>query len=255
MDPTLSGLLISIALVGFRVAGLMLVAPLFASRTLPVPMRAAIALLLTVLIVPVLPELPAGTVAGPGMFAREMLVGFGIGFGAALLLGGTELAGDMLAVQTGLSGATALDPLTGFGTGVLGQLLSLTVLLLLLVTGGHLVMIEALAASYQLVPVGLEFDAQAGVMELVGMATIMFGIGVQFAAPIIAAVTVGYVALGVLARTSPQLNMLAVAFPLQIGLGLLILGGVLPMAATFYADWPTHVEGLSARFLFSLVGG
>lgn len=255
MDPTLSALLMSIALVGFRIGGLMLVAPVFASRTVPGMMRAGIAVLFTMLMVPVMPELPAGVVAGPAMLAREMLVGLGIGFGAALIIGGAELAGDMLAVQTGLSGATALDPLTGQGTGVLGQLLSLTVLLLFLVTGGHLVMIEALAASYELVPVGLDFDANAGALELVGMTTLLFGLGVQFAAPIIAAVTVGYIALGVLARTSPQLNMLAVAFPLQIGLGLLILSGVFPMAVTFYADWPTHVEGLAARFLFSLVGG
>lgn len=255
MDPAIDGVLMAIALVGFRVSGLMLVAPVFSSRTVPAMLRAGIALLLTVLLVPVVPALPAELVASPSILGREMLVGLGIGFGAALIIGGAELAGDMLAVQTGLSGAQALDPLTGQGTGVLGQLLSLTVLLLLLVSGGHLMMVEALAASYQLVPAGTPFDVQAGLLELVGMSTLLFSLGVQFASPIIAAVTVGYVALGVLARTSPQLNMLAVAFPLQIGLGLLILGGVLPMAVTFYADWPVHVEGLAARFLYSLVGG
>jgi len=239
----------------FRVGGLMLVAPLFSSRTLPRMLRAGLAFLLTIVMLPAMPPLPPGMIVGPGVLFGEMLVGLGIGFGAATLLAGAEMAGDVLAVQTGLSGATALDPLTGQGTGVLGQLLGLFALMLLLVTGGHLVMVQALAASYEIVPVGFAFNATAGIMELVGMTSLLFSQGLQFAAPVIAAISVGYVALGVLARTSPQLNMLAVAFPLQIGLGLVILGGVLPMAATFYASWPSHIEALSLRFLLSLVGG
>jgi flagellar biosynthesis protein FliR len=243
------------ALALFRIGGLMLVAPLFSSRTVPRMLRAAFAVLLTVLMLPALPSLPPGLIVGPGALAAEMVVGLGIGFGAAALLAGAEMAGDVLAVQTGLSGATALDPLTGQGTGVLGQLLGLFALLVLLVTGGHLVMLEALAASYEIVPIGFSFNLSAGIMELVGMTSLLFSRGLQFAAPVIAAISVGYVALGVLARTSPQLNMLAVAFPLQIGLGLLILGAVLPMAATFYASWPAHIEGLSLRFLLALGGG
>ena len=189
------------------------------------------------------------------MLAQEMVVGVGIGLGAAVLIGGAELAGDVLAVQTGLSGATALDPLTGLGTGVLGRLLSLFALLLLLVTGGHLVMLEALARSFVIVPAGAPVDLRGGVLALTGMMSLLFAQGLQFAAPIIAAVSVGYMALGVLARTSPQLNMLAVAFPLQIGLGLVVLGAALPLAATYYSAWPVHVRELASRFLLVVAGG
>ena len=243
------------ALAFFRVGGLMLVAPVLSSRTVPAMVRAAIALLFTVMVLPALPTIPAGLVVGPSELAAELIVGFGIGLGAAVLIGGAELAGDVLAVQTGLSGATALDPLTGLGTGVLGQLLSLLALALLLVTDGHLVMIEALAVSYELIPPGWVFDLTGGVLVLIDTMALLFAQGLQFAAPIIAAVSVGYVALGVLARTSPQLNMLAVAFPLQIGLGLVVLGGSIPLATTFYAAWPTHVRELSRRFFFAVMGG
>ena len=239
----------------FRLGGFMLVAPMFASRALAPHLRAGITLLLTLLIFPTVPLPPPGFLLGPVALAGEMLVGLGIGFGAAILLASAELAGEVLAVQTGLSGASALDPLTGQGTGVLGQLLRFFVLLLFLVTGGHLVLLEAFAGSYEVVPAGAAFSLTAGVGEIARMFSLLFVHGLQFAAPIIAAVTVGYMALGVLARTSPQLNMLAVAFPLQIGLGLLVLGSSLPVAATFYAAWPDHAVGLAGRFLLSLVGG
>ena len=254
MDPALSGLLVGGALVFFRIAGLMVVAPVLAARTVPAPIRAAITLLLTALLLPTIPPVPEWVALTPMVLVAEMVVGIGLGIGAALLIGGAELAGDVLAVQTGLAGATALDPLTGMGTGILGQFLSLFVLTLLLATGGHLIMIEALAASYEIVPVGAAFDVGAGVHQVARMFSVLFAQGLQFAAPIIAAVSVGYVALGVLARTSPQLNMLAVAFPLQIGLGLIILAGALPLGATFYAAWPVHIEGLAGRFMNALVG-
>ena len=242
-------------LVLFRVSGLMLVAPVLSSSSVPATTRAALTLLITALILPAVGGASAVGVVGPGALVAELLVGLGIGMGAATLVAGAELAGEVLAVQTGLSGASALDPISGQGTGVLGQLLQLFVVLLLLVSGGHLMMIEALADSYQVVPVGSNFSLSAGALQLVRDAGLLFSHGLQFAAPIIAAASFGYVALGVLARASPQLNMLAVAFPLQIGLGFLVLAGVLPLVATSYATWPERIAGLVERFLASLVVG
>ena len=247
--------LVAAVLAFFRVGGLMLVAPLLSSRSVPRMVRAGIAALLTVLVLPSVGVVPDNLQVGPGALVGELLVGLGIGLGAAVMLAGVELAGEVLSVQTGLSGATALDPLTGQGTVVLGHLLSLLVLLLLLVSGGHLVMLEALAASFRLVPVSAPIDLSAGGWELLRIAGLLFTNGLQFAAPILAAVSVGYVALGVLARASPQLNMLAVAFPLQIGLGLLVLAAVLPLATTTFAEWPRHIEVLVERFLAALSAG
>lgn len=243
------------ALALFRVGGLMLVAPLFSSRTIPLPVRTGFAFVVVVLLTPVIPVPPPGVAFGPMLIVGELFVGLGIGLGSAVLLAGAELAGEILAVQTGLSGATTLNPLTGVGTGVLSQLLGLFALLLLLATGAHLVLIEALVVSYESVPPGSLADLEFGVARLAPTFGLLFSTGLKFAAPIIAAVSVGYLALGILARTSPQMNMLAVAFPLQIGLGLLVLAAVLPLAATFYAAWPDHVAGLAGRFLLSVGGG
>lgn len=253
-EPVTTSMIVA-ALALCRVGGLMLVAPMFSSRTIPMMVRAAFAVLVVLVLLPVLPAPPVGLRFGPTVMLSEMVVGLGIGFGAAVLLAGAELAGEILAVQTGLSGATTLDPLTGVGTGVLSQLLGLFVLLLFLATGGHLVLFEALAESWVAVPPGSLTDIPLGIAQLTSTFGLLFSTGLKFAAPIIVAVSVGYVALGILARTSPQLNMLAVAFPLQIGLGLLVLAFALPMAATFYAAWPSHVAGLAARFFFAVGGG
>jgi flagellar biosynthetic protein FliR len=247
-------MLVEATLVLFRVSGLMLVAPVLSSRSVPAMTRSALVILVTVLLVPAAAA-PEGLVVGPGALATELVVGLGIGIGAATLLAGAELAGEVLAVQTGLSGATALDPISGQGTGVLSQLLQLFAVLMLLVSGGHLVMIDALASSFQAVPVGSSLALDAGALELVRSGGLLFAHGLQFAAPIIAAASVGYIALGVLAKASPQLNMLAVAFPLQIALGLLVLAGLLPLVATSYALWPERIASLVDRFLGSLVTG
>lgn len=239
----------------FRVSGLMLVAPILSSRSVPGTTRAALTILLTALILPAVGDVSTAGVVGPGALVAELVVGLGIGMGAATLLAGAELAGEVLAVQTGLSGASALDPISGQGTGVLGQLLQLFVVLLMLVTGGHLMMIEALASSYQVVPMASAFSLSGGALQLMRDVGLLFTHGLQFAAPVIAAAAVGYVALGVLARASPQLNMLAVAFPLQIGLGLLVLAGSLPLVAASYVTWPERIADLVERFLGSLVVG
>jgi len=248
IDP--SGLwLTGFALALFRVGGLMLVAPFWSSRSVPLMVRSALTVLLVTLLIPVLQGSPRPDHVGVLSFVSEWIIGVGIGLGAAILIAGVELAGDVLAIQTGLSGANVLDPLSGQGTGAVSQLLTLVVTLLLLVTGGHLVMLEALARSFEVAPLGVPVDVRSGALHLVRLGALVFYGGLQFAAPIVAAVSLGYLALGVLARTSPQLNMLAVAFPLQIGIGLLVLALVLPFATVFFASWPEHVSGLADRFL------
>jgi flagellar biosynthetic protein FliR len=243
-------------LVLFRIGGLALIAPFLASRIVPIQVRGALAVLLTIVITPIAISMP-GAVPELNLLSlvTETFVGFGLGFGAAILVGAADMAGDILATQTGLSGASVLDPLTGQGSAAMGQLLSFMVIVLLLVTGGHLVMIESLAGSFAWVPLGSSPDLLAGATSLIRVGAQLFAHGLQFAAPVVGAVGVGYVALGVLARTAPQLNVLAVSFPLQIALGLLVLGAALPLLATHFASWPIRIDEMSGAFVRALAGG
>jgi flagellar biosynthetic protein FliR len=178
----------------------------------------------------------------PASAVGELLVGFGIGLGAALLVGAAESAGDLIAIQIGLSGAALLDPLTKQQSPVLSNFLSLFAITILLALNVHLGMIEALAASLRAVPVGSAMNLHAGLASLLSLAGTLFLVGLRFAAPVIGTVMVGNAALAVLSRATPQLNILSVAFPLQIGLGLFALGVALPFIASTLGNWPGQYD-------------
>lgn len=223
------------ALVAMRISGLVLIAPLFSSRTIPAPIKIGIILALTVLLLPT-----AGPAqAGLGSMAGELLVGVVIGLGAAVLVAAAEFAGDLLATQTGLSGASTLDPLNQSTLPVLGQFTQLFMLMLILAADGHHLMLQALSESFHVIALGSGVDLQSGLPGVLGVGTVLFARGLQFASPVIAAIVLTNVGLGILARTVPQLNVLMVAFPVQIAVGLTTLGLALPFIAAGQADWPS----------------
>ena len=230
-------------LVGMRVTGLVLVAPVFSASVLPMAVRTAIVILLTMVLIPVasahpgvVPHLTPSTAVG------EALVGFAVGLGAALLVGAAEAAGDFLATQIGLSGASLLDPLNNSTSPVLATFLSMFTVTIMLAMDAHLGMIEALGSSLRAIPAGSAIDIHRGVGAIISLTGSLFVLGLRFAAPVVAAVMVGNAALAVLSRAAPQLNILSVAFPLQIGLGLFAIGATLPLIAAYVGEWPVHYD-------------
>ena len=243
-------------LVGMRLTGLMLIAPVFSAATVPMKWRTSLLIVLTIVTQPiayanlhVIPQITPASALG------EMVVGFGIGLGAALLVGAAESAGDLLAIQIGLSGAALLDPLTKQQSPVLTNFLSLFAITILLALNVHLGMIEALAASLRAVPVGSALNITGGLSNLLALAGTLFVTGLKFAAPVIGTVMVGNAALAVLSRATPQLNILSVAFPLQIGLGLFALGIALPFIASTLGNWPTHYDQQLTSFFTAIAPG
>src|SRR5205085_3819506 len=138
--------------------------------------------------------------------------------------------------QIGLSGAAVLDPVNNSSENVLGTFGNLFAIALLFAVDAHLVMIDAVARSVHLIPIGSGLHA-VGLLAMVHSATTLFSLGLQFAAPVIAAVLIANTALAILTRAAPQLNVLSVAFPIQIGVGLVALGGSVPFIGAFYHGW------------------
>lgn len=251
----------ALVLLALRVSGLMLVAPMYSARTIPVKLRTVLLLLLTVLLAPVAwhgAGGPAGTGAaltlGAAPAATELLVGLALGLGAALLVGAVEMAGDLVTTTTGLSGASLMDPLNGTASNVLTQFAQLFAVTVLLALDGHLVMLEALAASLREVPVGAAVDLQGGLAALVASGATLFVLGLRFAAPVIAATLIGNVALAVLTRAAPQLNIFTIAFPIQIAVGLTALVGALAFVATWFTGWSGHYAGTVEQLFAGLLG-
>ena len=245
-----------LALFGARVGGLVLVAPVFSAKVVPVTVRTAVVITLTVLLTPVaVAHLTTPPALTPTAFLSETLIGFAIGMGAAIFVGAAEAAGELLALQIGLSGAAVVDPLTQTQGPALGQFLNLYAVALLLALNAHLVMLDALAASLEHVPVGSAVDMQAGAASLVSLGSTLFALGLRFAAPVVALVLIGNVALAVLSRAAPQLNILSLAFPVQIGLGLFAFGAALPMIALWFQGWDVAYDGVLTRLFQSFAMG
>ncbi len=229
-------------LLASRLGGMFLIAPVFAARAVPTRVRAALLIAFGVALYPSV----AGTIVPVTLaaLASETFIGLLIGIAAALFVGAAEMAGEWLAVQMGLAGATTVNPSSTESTPVLGNLMSILVVVLILGVDGHVVMIEALAASADVLPIGSGLDWFGLDQSTAVLGTTMFTTGLRFAAPAVAVLLTVNVALGILARTVPQLNMLMVAFPVQIGLGLLALALGMPLLTGVFGSWPVAYDGL-----------
>ena len=246
----------TLVLLVFRVGGVVLIAPVFSAQMLSMMLKTSMVVILSWLLHP----MALGAVGGEvrlttGAVVTELMVGLAIGLGAAVLIGAAEAMGDLLAVHIGLSGASALDPLTNISVPVLGQFANLFAVTLMLSVDGHLVMLEALAKSLQMIPAGSEANLAAGASAMVAMGSSLFVIGLRFAAPVLATVLLANVALAVLTRVAPQLNVLSIAFPIQIAVGLFAFAASIPAIGTFYLGWNGVYNGLVGHVMASFTGG
>ncbi len=237
----------ALVLTGTRITGLMLVAPSLSSLIVPVRVRAGLVVALTLLLTPVafaaqrLPHITAQALAS------ELLIGFALGLGASILVGAAEQAGDAMAVQMGLSGIAILDPTAPEPLPVIGSFLRLFAITLMLTLNLHTVMIGTLGDSLRAVPLGSAPALANGINEMLKMGATMFALGVRFAAPVIAVILIVNVSLAVLGRAAPQLNVLSVAFPMQIAAGLFALAAALPAMAYFFGGWDSVYHSIVAR--------
>lgn len=233
------GVATAFVLTALRVGGLLLVAPIWSARTVPMRLRTALIVLFAALIAPIATAGvdPATLRITPATFLAETAIGFVIGLAAAFTIAAAEAAGELMTLTIGLSGAAIFDPVNNTQGAILQQFMQLLALTILLVGGGHLLMLRALGDSFAILPLGAPIDLAAGFGAFVPTASQVFATGVQFAAPVIAAVLLTNVALAIMGRAAPQLQVMAIAFPLQIGIGLLTLAGSVALVAHGLADW------------------
>lgn len=217
-----------------RIGGVLATAPVLGGRVVPVRIRVVLMLLLTLVIAPLLPAAPYLETFKAGWWlevGQQLLIGIAMGFVLMVVFEAVVLAGELISYGMGLSFAQLVDPLRGAGTPVVGQLLMVMATLLFLSVGGHLRLIEALAASFRTLPVGgAGLDAEALSMLARWGANLFVG-GVQIALPVMIALLLVNLAFGVMSRSAPALSALSVGFPIALGAGLVLLGYSLPTLA------------------------
>ncbi|GAB7129453.1 flagellar biosynthetic protein FliR [Silvimonas sp. JCM 19000] len=211
-----------------RIFGLFLADPFYSSGSISVTVRVGFTLLLTVLIVPVLPPMPNVPVlsaVGIMIAVNQMIIGLMIGMAMRLVFSAVEMAGHVAGLQMGLGFASFFDPQHNTSVPVLAQFLSLMTTLLFLAMNGHLIVLRTLIDSFSQMPPTAQPLSARPLMLLVNQGAIIFTVGLQLSMPVVGSLLVTNLAVGVMTRASPQLNIFAIGFPimLMIGMGSLYL--------------------------------
>ena len=215
-----------------RISAMMMAAPIFGARVLPTRVRVAIAFALSLTIAPMLP--PAPQVDGISLqslniIAQQILIGVAIGFAIQTIFQALVIAGETIANSMGLGFARMMDPANGVQVPVISQFLIIMATLLFVVLNGHLMLIHLLVQSFEIIPVGEIGMSQAGLWKMANIGSLMFAGGLMVAIPAVTALLVVNIAMGVVTRAAPQLNIFAVGFPLMILLGFIFLAASAPV--------------------------
>jgi flagellar biosynthetic protein FliR len=214
-----------------RILGLLAMTPVFNNAALPVRVRLVMGLGITMALAPALPPPPAieaGSWLGLAVIAEQMLIGVMMGFALRIALAALDVTGELIGLQMGLSFATFFDPTSSSVTPVMTQFLGFLTALMFLAMNGHLLALTLLAESFTLLPVSTTPFHAVALWSIVTSAAMMFSLGVMLALPLITALLVTNIALGVLSRVAPALNLFAVGFPVTLALGFVVLWLTLP---------------------------
>ncbi len=214
-----------------RLLAMVSVAPLFGHRSIPIRVKVGLGLLLSVAVAPGMPPLPDVTpFSGDGVLVlvQQILIGLAIGFSMRLVFAAVELAGELAALSMGLSFSSFFDPLSQSQASSISQFFGWLALMVFVSSNLHLALLATLVNSFTVLPVSALPPSSAPFAALAGMGGQVFALGLQLALPIIAALLVTNLALGILNKAAPQLNLFGIGFPLTLGVGFVMISLVLP---------------------------
>jgi flagellar biosynthetic protein FliR len=208
----------------FRIAGVVMVAPVFGARLVPMRVRIALSIAATVVIAPFVPVTRPFDISLASGFtvAQELLIGVAIGFCLQMIFDALIIAGQTIAMSMGLGLATMVDPQRGVSVPVVSQFFVILGLLIFLSLGGHLATVRLIADSFELLPLGQPMGAD-GAWTIAAWGGEMFAGALRIALPAATALLIANVAFGVMSRAAPTLNLFSVGLPAGLLIGFLLL--------------------------------
>jgi flagellar biosynthetic protein FliR len=218
-----------------RILGLIAASPLFGNASVPASVKVGLGVMLAAIIAPAIPALPAAdpmSMAGLLILVQELLIGLAMGFAMRIVFAAIEMAGELSSLTMGLGFATFFDPMSAGRSSAISQMLALIATMAFLAANAHLVLLQALAESFITMPVSATPMSAAAPLELARLGGRIFSAGLQLSLPIVAALLITNVALGILTRAAPQLNIFGVGFPITLTVGMLVISMTLPYLGT-----------------------
>lgn len=231
-----------------RIGALVATAPLLRLETVPLQVRALLAVTLSLLVMPLYAHLsytsPWNLLAFGGLLVNEILVGLLLGLGMQVLLGGIHVAGQIVSHLSGMSLAEISSPSFDSGTSVFTELFNFVTLAVFVAIGGHRLLMAALLDTFQWAPPGQCQIGESFADVMVGILAQSFLLGIRAAAPIMIALLLSTLLLGLISRTLPQINILAVGFGLN---ALLTIGAMLVSVGAVAWTFQEPVTGVLQR--------
>lgn len=231
-----------------RILAVFSVAPVFSSRAFPLRAKIGLAFLISLAVQASLPEAPLVGVNdkdAAGVVLQQVLVGVSIGFAVRLIFASMELAGEVVGFQMGLNFAAFFDPTINSQSSAMGRFFSQLSLLLFVVTNAHLLVIGAFVSSFRAFPVGQPLILALSQMQLYQLGADIFTSAFWIALPVVGMLLFANLALGIISRVAPQMNIFAVGFPITLSIGILGVALTLPLLEQPFA---ALIAKMLARF-------
>ena len=218
-----------------RIGAMLIMIPVLGERTVPARVKAGLTILVALLVFPSIHSQYPSIQGEPALvsmaiaMAGEILIGVIIGFTAKMVFAGIQFAGDMIGIQMGFSIVSVIDPLSSTQISIMSEFQYLIAVLVFLAVDAHHIFILAIVDSYRAIaPFGFHFSGSL-LQAILTYSGLLFTIAVKISAPVMAVLLFTNVALAIIARTVPQINVFVVGFPLQIAAGLVVFGLTVPI--------------------------
>ncbi len=213
-----------------RILAMISTSPVIGNKQVPKRIKVGLSVMLAIIIAPTLGAIPPvsiGSTQGLLVLLQQIIIGVAMGFTLRLVFTAVEMAGELTGLQMGLGFASFYDPLNASYTPVIARWLGMIAALAFLALNGHLYMLSALAESFKTLPIGGMMTAQ-DFYEITAWGGSIFAYALQISLPILAALLITNMALGILTRAAPQLNLFAIGFPITLAIGFFVLALSMP---------------------------
>lgn len=227
----------SFFLILIRVSVIFVMFPFFNARVIPILSKVGLALIISIILFPILDikmvEFPDTLPGMALLILAELIIGMILGLSIQLFFEGVRIMGQWVGFQTGFAIVNILDPQSGMQVSVLSNLAYLVAMVLFLIFNGHHIVLNAMRESFEIINVGsLNLNRQI-FQKIIQLSGDMFVIAIKIGAPAVAALLLTMAAFGVIVKFIPQMNIMIVAFPVKIVIGLIFFGVCLNLLLIF----------------------
>ncbi len=231
-----------------RILAMLVQVPMLGGNVIPNQVKIGLGVMLTAVIIPWQP-LPANTASIPDLayairIGQELLVGTLAGFAASMTFGALQIAGETMGLGSGFSSSRIFNPAMGESGGAMDQLFVMVALLLFLILDGHHIFLMALQRSFALIPLNSSLP-EMPLNQLALLFAQTIAVGIQLAMPVMGALLLTDLTLGLLARVAPQIQVFFLGLPIKIGVGLLVLAlaftAMFPLLSTLFSQIGKHM--------------